>query len=360
MREICSILVVMLLGSTVVLGSSMQAGQDSWLSILLATALVMPMALVYARLMKLMPGLNLYDMLETVFGKVGGKVCTAIFTWYSLSLGSMVLRNFSEYIKITLLPKTPEIIIMMAMIFITFYLVHSGTMVLGKFSSVIIIMILILMALTVFMCLPNMDVENLKPFFEHSSTQIISGTISTAAFPFGEIVLTLVLMRTANAKDSSYKVFIWSIAISGFLLCAVFLRNVMILGEYTMSMAYFPSFSTARIISMGSLLERFDALIAIFITLSGYVKLGVCLFAAAKGFSKLFSLKSHRTLLFPTTMLMWALCTILYRNIMEIMDFVNIYPLYALPYQVVIPLLLWICAEIKFRNGHRQPIAQSH
>lgn len=350
MREMCSIAICMLLGSTVVLGVSSQGGRDSWISILLAFAMVVPFTVLYARLVKLMPEQSLFEMVENVFGKIWGKVFIVLFVWYGLSLGAMVLRNFSEYIKITMLPKTPEVIIMMVMILFSAYITLSGNRILGKISCVVLALMLMVVVVTVLMSLSDMKLENLLPILEHGPQQVFSGAVSIAFFPFGEIVLILVLMKSSSAKTSSYKVFLLSLAISALFLLVIFLRNLLILGEKTLEISYFPSYSTARIITLGSLLERLDAFIAIFITLTGFIKLAVCLMAATKGMTKLFRIRPYKVLVFPVTVFTWALCTILYRNIMEITEFIEYYPYYAAPFQVLLPLILWIGAEIQMKK----------
>jgi spore germination protein KB len=47
---------------------------------------------------------------------------------------------------------------------------------------------------------------------------------------------------------------------------------------------------------------------------------------------------------------MLTLSVILYINVMEMFDFIKIYPVYAVPFQIIIPVTIWIAAERKVRK----------
>jgi spore germination protein KB len=51
----------------------------------------------------------------------------------------------------------------------------------------------------------------------------------------------------------------------------------------------------------------------------------------------------------PVALLFLALSAIIYKNTMEMFDFISVYQFYAIPFQIIIPLAVWIAAEIKAR-----------
>jgi spore germination protein KB len=49
---------------------------------------------------------------------------------------------------------------------------------------------------------------------------------------------------------------------------------------------------------------------------------------------------------------MLNLSIILYKNIVEMVDWAReIWPYYSLPFQVIIPLIIWIVAEVKIKKS---------
>jgi spore germination protein KB len=101
-------------------------------------------------------------------------------------------------------------------------------------------------------------------------------------------------------------------------------------------------------------LSRIEIVIGMNFVLAGIVKITLCLLAAAKGTARLFGIGDYRRLVMPMGLLMVALCAILYKNTMELFSFLPVYQYYALPFQVVIPMIVWIAAEVKARRQRQQ------
>jgi spore germination protein KB len=53
----------------------------------------------------------------------------------------------------------------------------------------------------------------------------------------------------------------------------------------------------------------------------------------------------------PAGLLMLAFCAVIFKSTMEMFDFVKFYEYYALPFQLLIPLIIWITAEIRTKRG---------
>ena len=155
------VIMLFIFGSSVVMGVNSEAEQDSWISLMVAAIGSIPMILVYARIVRLSPGMDLFEMLEALLGKVGGKVMVALMTWYALHLGALVLRNFSEFIQIAAMPETPQLPIMIVMMLVAAYMAKSGIETLGRWALGILPIILLVVVATVLLSLNKMD------FFQH-------------------------------------------------------------------------------------------------------------------------------------------------------------------------------------------------
>lgn len=86
-----------------------------------------------------------------------------------------------------------------------------------------------------------------------------------------------------------------------------------------------------------------------------FVKVSLCLYVASRGLAKVFKLKSYRSVVLQTGLIMVYLAQFIYKNIMQMQYFAyHIYKIYALPFQVIIPVLLWIVAEIISYNERQR------
>ncbi|HMM05093.1 MAG TPA: endospore germination permease [Clostridiales bacterium] len=351
------ILILFIFGSSVILGVNCDAEQDSWISLILALLLTLPFLLIYARIMKLFPEKDIFEIIETVFGKIFGKCFILLLSWYGLHLCALVLRDFSEFVEISFMPETPQVPIMIIMIVVVAYMVVSGVKTMGRWSLGVLPFILFVVVLTTTLAIHKMDFTNIQPVLEHHFRTIFVGSYKLFTFPLAETVLFLVIADAVRKEDSPYRIYLYAIFFGVLVLLIVILRNMLLLGSEVVCAEYFPSYMAARILSVADFMARIEGSIAMNFILAGVVKMAVCLIAATKGLAYLFHLANYKQIVFPMALLSMALCVTLYSNAMEMFDFLDIYQYYAIPFQIIIPLLIWLFAEIKIRR-QKVPEAQ--
>ena len=349
-RQAIYSIILFIFGSSVVLGVNETAGQDAWISLLLATAGAFPLYMMYARIIRLYPETDFYDIILTVFGKIIGKVLIGLFTWYAIHLAAIVIRNFSEFLQIVSMPETPELPLMAALALVTAYLAKSSTSVLGKWSVIMLPIVSIVVLLTLILSVKDMDLTNLLPILENGWKPVAEGAYQIITFPFAEVVVFLCLAGSIKKQDNPYKIYGYSLLAGSVFLLLVILRNFVILGPMMVNISYFSSYTTARILRLGDFLSRIEGTITINFLLSGILKITVCLIAGAKGIAKLFNITVYKNMLMPASMLALALCAIIYKSAMEMFGFIQYYQFYAIPFQIVIPLAVWIAAEVTVRK----------
>ncbi len=88
-RQAISILIMFVFGSSVVMGVSSEAAQDAWASLLLAALFVVPLLLMYARVIRLCPDQDLFEIIDALFGKIVGKIFIALLCWYALTFARL-------------------------------------------------------------------------------------------------------------------------------------------------------------------------------------------------------------------------------------------------------------------------------
>ncbi|HHT38563.1 MAG TPA: endospore germination permease [Mollicutes bacterium] len=347
-KQIITLILLFVFGTSVVIGVGFDAHQDSWMSLIAAIILSVPLLLMYARTIMLFPGKGLFDIIELLFSKKTGKVLMAIMIWYFLFLGGLVLHNFFEFISITTLPKTPKILIMIIMVLVVVYLGRSNISVLGKWGIVVSITIISVVILTILFSIGNIDFSNLLPVFEHRPITILNGAIKLIVFPFAELVTILPLASFFKKGTNSYKVFMYGLILSGLLLFIVQMRNLLTIGFPLMEYSFFSSYTIARIIEVGDFLSRIEGAITINLLFAVITKTTICLIAATKGTSKLFNTNNYKNLIMPVGLILIMLSVIVYQSIFEMEEFKEKYlVIYSIPFQFAIPFIIWITAEVK-------------
>ena len=347
-RQGINLTILFIFGSSLVMGTGGDAKGDKWIAVLLALFISAPVLMIYARILSRYPGKDLYGILEEVFGKYFGRAFSLVFIWFSFHLGALVLRNFGEFMNTVGLPETPKIVPIIMFALICVLGVKSGIETLAKCSSYFIVGAFSLLFLLSLFTIPNMNSENLFPIMYNGFKPVLQGAFSAFSFPFGEVVVFMMVFDSLKSPGSSYKVYLKALVIGGLVVFFVAMRNVVVLGADTIGSVYFPSYTAISRVNIGNFLQRLEISVAIVFTLSGFIKICICLLAATKGVARLFGYKDYRFLVTPIALLMVNLAYIVYDSIIEMFEWAaDIWPYYAFPFQVIFPLIILIAVEIK-------------
>lgn len=350
LRQLICLLFMFFFGSTAIMGMGPNVEQDSWIVILLSAVFALPFILIFGRLRSLYPELDFFEILERLFGPFFGRLFTLMMVWYSFHLCALVLRNFSEFNAVSVMPETPQLPLMLMMLIVTVYLAKSGIETMGKWAVLTMPIIIMVVFLTIVLSLNKMDFTRILPIMNHDIGKIVSSAFPFTSFPLLESVVFVCAFQGSSREGGPYRGYLIALALStGALLC-VELRNTFVLGTPILDSEHFPSYISAKVIQMGRLVSRLEGSISMNFILGGVVKISVCLLAASKGLAHLFRLKSPKTLLLPIGLLAVALGSFLFYSTTEMFYFVKVYSYYAFPFQIVIPILTWVFAEIRSRR----------
>lgn len=351
-KQMISIIILFVFGSNVVIGVNIYAKQDSWIVLILAALFSLPLIILYSRIIKLCPGRDIFEMSTELCGKVFGNIINVLIIWYALHLGAMIIRNFSNFIETTSMESTPEIVIMILLLLLTVYLVKSGIEPMGGFAVLILALIIIIVASTLLFSLDVYDKAHFVPI-DHDLLFLAEKATITTAFPFLETILFLAMASSFSKNTSPYKIYLLGFLFSAIFLFVIIIRNISILGPHNMNDAFYPSYTAARVLHLGEFIQRIESSITYNFFLAGTIKIGVCLFAVSKGVSKMFSIEKYKHIVFPCGLLMLGVSSFSFSSALEMSLFPVVYRFYTIPFQIIIPVVLWICAEIKNRNAKK-------
>lgn len=350
-RQGIILVILFLMGSTILVGTGGAAKKDMWIAFIIAILLAVPLVMLYSKILASFPGKNMFDILELVFGKVIGKLIVLLYTWYAIHLGAMVIDNFAEFINIVGLPETPRAVPVIFFIILSTWAVKEGIEVIGRWGQLCLFFILAITMFTVVFSISKMEVNNIRPLLEEGLTPVIKGTFGIFAFPFGEIVILTLITPFCKDKKSIYKVYIYGTIICGTILLTFALRNLMIVGPDKIAMHYYPSYIAVGRINIGEFIQRAQIVITVAFLICGFIKISVCLLATVNGVAKLFNLGNYRIIVTPVAILMFNLSFIVYENILETIKWApNIYPFYAFPFQVILPIIIYVTYKIRRKS----------
>lgn len=358
-RQIFCLLTMFLFGSAAILGGRTDVAQDSWIAMLMGAAFALPVFLMYGRLNQLFPEMGFFDLVQMLLGKVAGKVVIALMTWYCLHLCATVLRNFTEFVAVCVMPETPHIPIMLMVILMVIYLARSGVETMGKWSAVMLPVLLTVVTIMILLSVNMLETTRILPIAEHGLGKIAASSYMFVAFPYLESVVFICAFQGAIEVRKPYKPMLTAFLVAVLFLTVIDVRNTMLLGAHTLDAVYFPSYIAVKVIRIGDIVSRTEGSLSMNYVIGGVAKISVCLIGATKGLKTLLGLRAYKPIVLPMGLLAAGLCTTLYENVTQQYDFLQTYQIYAIPFQIIIPVLIWVLAEFKAKKLKAQKGAQS-
>lgn len=349
-QGIC-LVAILIIGTSSIMVMGIEAKQDAWLAIILALLMAFPIILVYARLRSIFIDKNLFDILEICFGKYVGKGIVILYSWFVLHNAALVLENTGRFMTTVSLTETPLMPPMIGVSIVSMWAVKKGTKVIGRLAQSFFIVMGVFMFISILLMIPKMEVKNILPIACNGIRPIIKGAFSAFAFPFGETLVFTMFFSNFKDRKSPYLVYVRGVLIGGLIMLTIALTDIMVLGVNSASITYYPSYAVSARLKIGQSLQRLEVIIAVVYLLGATMKISILLLATCKGIAKIFSLIDYRVVALPFSLLILNLAYFHDKSTMDIFEWVtNVWPYYAFPFQVILPITIWIIAEVKVKN----------
>lgn len=342
------LITMFIIGTNSMQPTGMVAKQDIWLAIITGTLMALPMFYIYARLHSIFPNKDVFDVIEFCFGKFFGKIIMLLITLFIIETASEVLINLGFFINTVALPETPPLIPDALMIILCAWIVKEGIEIMGRWSNFFIIILVCFLLIATVLLIPNMDINNLRPTLANGPKPILKGAFAALMFPFTEVIPFIIAFSSFQMKKSPYKVYIFGLLLGSILLLIISLTTILVLGVNESSILYHPTYFSVSRINIGDFLQRIEVLAAMIFIIGAFVKISVYLLGACRGFAKIFECKDYRFIVIPIALLILSYSYFTTESIMDFYEWTaDEWNYYALIFQVILPILIWITAEIK-------------
>lgn len=342
------LVIMFILGTTTILIRGIEAKQDLWLAIILAVIMGLLVSFISARLHSIFPKKDLFDMLEICFGKFFGKMIGLLYIWFAFHLSTLVVTDFGYFLNTVALSETPVIAFNILGVIVGIYAVKLGIEVIARWTKLFLPILICLTILFMLLLIPKMNINNIRPVLSNGIEPIIRGAFSAFSFPFGEIIIFIMVFRNFQTKKSPYNIYIIGLLTSGIMILVLGIVYVLVLGVNTASTLYFPAHLVASRLIIGKYFERIEIVIDVIFIIATFAKLCISLLATCIGISKIFNLGDYRFIVTPIGLLLINLSYFLHTSVMEWLEWaIAVWPPFAFLFQVILPIIILIIAEIK-------------
>ncbi|MBO7746981.1 endospore germination permease [Paenibacillus sp. MWE-103] len=325
------------------------ARQDAWLSELLAGAVGLFMVFVHARLSLLFPGMTFVEYVVKIVGKWAGNALIGFYMLFWYVVLAMILRQYTEFILSTILPRTPMLVPLLGLLLAAVYVTVAGIEVLARCAELFGPFILLGIFLPLLLSISDMKINNLLPVFADTGMlKIVQGSLPTMTF-LGDCVIMCMLYKFVERPERGSRFVLLGVAVSSFLTCVSTFLVIAVLGQAQGAGITYPYFNLIRNTSYFDFVQNLDSLVIAIWIVSVFIKVSLYLFVCAHGTAQWFGVRRWRRMLWFTAPAVLAISLVP-------RDFVEssvIFPQriaipYILPYHMFgIPLILWAIAKIR-------------
>ncbi len=345
-------------GSAVILYPGREAGNDTWLAYLAGFAAALLVAMMVIKLTRDYPEKNLIELNNCIYGSILGRLVSLLYIWYFFQVGSIAVRDFADFLSAIMLPFTPITVFLLFSMALVAYMVRSGIEVIGRCATAIFPVIMLTLVFITTTISNEIKPDGLLPILDISARHFLKASFQTAVFPFGEIIVYLMIAVFLNNQKKLRLSIITGMTIAVLNLVALSLLTITVLNNLAGIFTY-PIHAMIYRIDIADIITRIDILGASAGLLLGIIKMAIFYYAATLGTAQVLNLRSYTPVVLPIGILMFDLSIIQFPNAVDNFVFHSqSYSYYAVLFQLIIPLLTILVSQTKKKvTGAASPAA---
>lgn len=274
--QLAALIVMFQIGSSPLFLLGASAGSDAWIAVFVAmVAGLLLLVLLTLQIRRLEPDKDLVEMFTVYFGKAIGYAFAAMYFIYFSYKSVRNVREFGDLISLYLLPSTPLAIVIGCVLFVAGFAVWHGIEVFGRTTQIIMPVILLIYAAFFFMIYGAglFDIHRIEPIADKGFGKVAAAALpEVVSFPFGEMVLFLMLWKYAASKKKTFKTTIRCYVYTGLFLTLTNIFIVASLGPIS-QISVVPFIQIMSQVQFATFIERLDPLAASLIFAGVFIKM---------------------------------------------------------------------------------------
>jgi len=347
--ETICILLNMILYKTILLyprNAAEAVGNAGWIVTILTAVFVFVLFLIQNKLYIKFSGNDILDMGEYAFGEPGKIITGVLFIANFLVSVPIILREFSEDIKVISLTTTPVSVIIFLFCIGMVIGAYIGVEAIARIHALAIPFLATTFILILALSIPKYDINNLSPWLGLGPLKIAKISVVNLS-NFSELIVLYLLAPFLKKKKEFGAVGRYSIIACTFFMVSGTLCY-MLAYQYPISTEYFlPMYQLARSIRFGRFFTRIEPVFILIWASSGFLFLCSGLYFIVYIFQRAFGLKYYKPLILPFTVIIFAL-SMVPENLYSTMQIqMLIYRNYAWILVFLVPILLFGIASIR-------------
>ncbi|HKL99968.1 MAG TPA: GerAB/ArcD/ProY family transporter [Mobilitalea sp.] len=329
-----------------------EAGRSGYLSPLWSILVLLPLTGIILLLIESFPGLNIYEIMVQLIGKILAKLIILTYMLWFLLLLTTKVSAYSMTIQFTLMPKTRSDFFMITLIVMVFYALLRGIKTIFRFSEFTLGPVIVFFIILIVCSLGRIRTDYLLPVSKvklPSTIMASKNVISVGGF----IIIALFFSDKLGITVSKLqKRKLWyGVLVFALLTFGITVFTFGITGANLTANLPFPFYISVKSISFFNIFERFEVLVTLICVLSDFIAICTLATLLTRSIQWLFDIKERGFLFVPLSIIVYYL-TYLTTSTQFEFDFLYRYVIINLNliYQFLIPFFLGVVCLIRRKN----------
>ena len=326
------------------------SNQDIWIIFIFAIFLILIINIPLFVLVNKTKELNFYERHDIILGKAAGKAVSSLFVIFFVFAFVVYTMITLLFVKIYLLPDTPEWASLLFLVFPLTYASKKGPGTIGRLGTFIVPLIIMTIVFFFIMGINQMKPETLLPILSDSTLMSISKGAFMTAIRFAEILIIILFSYFLKKGETVNKAFIIGLLTFFISFMLILMPVILVLGTDLAKISNNPYYTYTRQVGDYEFVQRVQSINIVAWFTGTLVKLTIYNYMACYVIAGIFNnKKGHSFFAWPVTIISSAICMLPFMQKSSVHLIINddIYPWVVLGYVFVIPLILMIAYLIR-------------
>lgn len=237
--------------------------RDSWIIPLISIPFDILFIIIINKIINYEPNLNLPEKVIKLFGKTIGKIILFLICIFILIMGVLNYLTLNNFIQSQFLSRTPLLAISLILMISIFYILCKGIDVIARTSNILFFINIFLFIISFSGLISSFDFSNLKPIFQSSTNNYLSGINSYFTFHIAPMFLLTMIPKNNINNPKLKKTLIISTIISSITMFCVILATLSVLGYELTTVYEYPEFHVLKQATLVGASSRIESILVI-------------------------------------------------------------------------------------------------
>lgn len=273
------------------IGGTGHGPKIGYLSVFLSYAIFLIFVFFYQKILKNNEHADFFTLIEIKFEHRGQKAVLLLVAVSAFLSALFSVANYLDFILVSTYFNTSYPICLILTLLLVLYLCLSQEKTMGRYAEVILPLVLTAIIFLYVFGISSWNPRNLT--FSFSLLPILKQGGSIFLGPFAEIVFVYFLSHSLEEPQKITKIAVFSGGLVTVIFAGIYLFNLLILGESLLEICRFPTFVSASVVKVGTLIESAESLITVSYSFCDILYSAVCILVCQKAIEHLLPVKKN-------------------------------------------------------------------